>query len=119
LAPADPSPQDRAIASQAATQQQEARQQQVTVPAPGTAPTGFSEPQNQLNNIAARDSQRAYNNPAVTGKQSGTAPIPETAQQDSQSAASSFTGATRSLQAIFSPSKSTGFGASQPVSYYA
>lgn len=119
LAPADPSPQDRAVAAQAATQQQEARQQLDAVPATGTAPTGFPEPQKQPDSVAARNSQHAYGNPAVTGKQPGTSASPETDQQDSQSAASSLSGATRSLQAIISPTKSTDTGASRPVSYYA
>lgn len=119
LAPADPSPQDRAVAAQAATQQQEARQQLVAVPATVTAPTGFPEPQKQPDNIAARDSQHAYNNPAVTGKQPGTSASPETDQQNSKSAASSLSGAIRLLQAIISPTKSTDTGATQQVSYYA
>lgn len=68
LAPADPSPQDRAVAAQAAALQQEARQQESTVPADSeTPPTVAAEPGKQADSSVAHDSQRAYGNPAVAG----------------------------------------------------
>lgn len=67
LAPADPSPQDRAVAGQAAAMQQEARLQLAEEP-----PTSETQPpapvgtQKQAETPVARDVQRAYSNQAAT-----------------------------------------------------
>ena len=67
LAPADPSPQDRAVAGQAAAMQQEARQQLAAVPATSeTAPAASVEPVKQAESTVVRNAQRSYDNPAVT-----------------------------------------------------
>jgi hypothetical protein len=72
LAPADPSPQDRSVAGQAAAMQQEARLQLAEAPTAGeTQPPPSVEPGKPTDSAAARDSQRAYRDPGVTGKQSG------------------------------------------------
>jgi hypothetical protein len=122
LAPADPSPQDRAVAAQAAAQQQEASQKLAAASAPSTTdtpPTVSSEPQNQSDSIVARDSQRAYGNPEVSGQQPRTTAVEDSARQAARSADSPFYAAIQSSQATISPASITGFGAYQSVSYYA
>jgi hypothetical protein len=122
LAPADPSPQDRAVAAQAAAQQLEAQQSQATAGAQATSETTSavsSEPQIQADSIVARDSQRAYGNPAVAGKQPETVVNADPGQQEQRSAASQVTNVIKSTFATMTPAGITGYGASQPVSYYA
>ena len=114
LAPIDPSPQDRAVAAQAAAQMLEAGQKQETTAEPSTPtaqPSGAIEPTNGADSIVARDVQRAYGEPAVTGRQLETG-LPH----DDRNA--SATRLSSSLAAII-PANITGFGAFQPVSYYA
>jgi hypothetical protein len=121
LAPADPSPQDRAVAAQAAVQQQEASQELAAATAPTAAetpPTVTLEPQNQSDSIIARDSQRAYGNPAVTGKQPVIPGSADSAQVELRSAASPLSGAVHPSQTTMTPAGITGFGAAL-VSYYA
>ncbi|NTV49114.1 MAG: hypothetical protein HGB32_06910 [Geobacteraceae bacterium] len=121
LAPADPSPQDRAVAAQAAAQQQAARQELATATETATigAPPASVEPGNKGDSIVARDAQRAYGNPAVTGKQPGIPVIAGAARQEPQSAVPSLTDATQSSFAPMTPSGINGYGSTQPVSYYA
>ncbi|MFA7404805.1 MAG: putative metalloprotease CJM1_0395 family protein [Pelobacteraceae bacterium] len=79
LAPADPSPQDRAVAAQAAAIQQEARQEQADSTQPGAGvdqkkPAEANNAQMQevtitRNGSSAQQSSRAYSAPAVTGKE--------------------------------------------------
>ena len=127
LAPADPSPQDRAVAAQAAVQQQEARQQQAAASSsspekpPATAETAQAatlEPRNQPGSIAARDSQRAYGNPAVTGKQTEN-PVSADPLAGPRGAAAPLTAAAGSPQPAISSDDVNGYGAAQSVSYYA
>ena len=67
LAPADPSPQDRAVAGQAAAMQQEARQQLAAAPATSeTASATPIKPEKLVDRTVARDAQRAYDNPTVS-----------------------------------------------------
>lgn len=129
LAPADPSPQDRAVAAQAAVQQQEASQKLAAAAAAPTAeksattaetlPAVTLEPQNQSDSLIARDSQRAYGNPAVTGKQPEIPVSADPAQVEPRSAASSLSGAVRLPLVAMNLSSITGFGTFQSVSYYA
>jgi hypothetical protein len=121
LAPADPSPQDRAVAAQAAAQQQAARQELAAVPETMTteATPVSVEPGNNSDSIVARDAQRAYGNPAVTGKQSETPVVAGATRQGPQNAASSLTDAAQSSFANMTPANINGYGSPQPVSYYA
>jgi hypothetical protein len=129
LAPADPSPQDRAVAAQAAVQQQEASQElaaataapttEKSPPTAETPPAVTLEPQNQSDSLIARDSQRAYGNPAVTGKQPEMPVVADPAQVEPRSATSPLSGDVRSSLVTMNPSSITGFGAFQSVSYYA
>jgi hypothetical protein len=66
LAPADPSPQDRAVAGQAAAMQQQARQELAAAPAtPETQPAVSVKPVKQVDSRGAQDLQRVYGDPAV------------------------------------------------------
>jgi len=79
LAPADPSPQDRAVAAQAAAIQQAARLEQTDSTQPGDGadqkkPAGANNAQMQevtitRNGSSAQQSSRAYSAGAVTGKE--------------------------------------------------
>jgi len=81
LAPADPSPQDRAVAAQAAAMQQAARQEQTSSQASaagdttvtGSSPAKINTEDPAVTGNSNRDmqqSRRAYSDPAVTGKES-------------------------------------------------
>lgn len=111
LAPADPSPQDRAVAAQAAVQQEEARKQLSSVPTPGMPTSDLPETPDKNDNDVSRDSRRAYGNPAVSGKPTESADSRDTGRH----AASTSTGATRAVQDIASPAD----GRTRPVSFYA
>lgn len=120
LAPADPSPQDRAVAGQAAAQQQEARQQLAAMPTTSeTQPAASVEPEKLPDSIAARDLQRAYGNPAVSGKQQENAVAPDTAKSEIRTSASSFPGSGRTAPSTMTATGVTGFSQSQQMSYYA
>lgn len=139
LAPADPSPQDRAVAAQAAAQQQQARLQQAEVSAPsgasdtasgqsyGSGTTQETTPDTQKpgsdnsaarpDNVTANASRRAYSNPAVNGGAEDARdgivprPVPQTASTSSEN--------TGTSPFSLIPSSITGFGTSRPLSYYA
>jgi hypothetical protein len=131
LAPADPSSQDRAVASQAAAQQQQARQEQSQQLATGSSavagtasqmtppPAAAPEPGKQSDSITARDSQRAYGNPAVTGKQPETPAPAISARKEAQSLAPALAEAVRGALASLTPASITGFDSFQSMSYYA
>ncbi|MDD2733419.1 MAG: putative metalloprotease CJM1_0395 family protein [Desulfuromonadaceae bacterium] len=120
LAPADPSPQDRAVAGQAAAQQQEARQQLSATPATSeTQPAVSVEPGKLADSIVARDSRRAYGNPAVTGKKPEFIDTADPANSDQQNPVSSVTGTARAPLDTVTPANITGFGQPQQISYYA
>jgi hypothetical protein len=83
LAPADPSPQDRSVAAQAATIQQAARQEQASNPSGNTADATSTDTANKgvkiedsavapaaTANGSKEQSLKAYSDPAVTGKES-------------------------------------------------
>lgn len=150
LAPADPSPQDRAVAAQAAAQQQQASQQMAAqaagAPDGNAAAAADSEtalPAIPSENIPTADnpksgeqpaagpgerpgfsdlatvrySQRAYSDPAVSGR-------PETATEatprnDPRAHAVSLSGVIRSSLATMTPAAITGFDAWQPRSFHA
>jgi len=111
LAPADPSPQDRAVAAQAVVQQEEARKQLSSVRTPGMSTSDFPETPDKNDKNVSRDSQRAYGNPAVSGKP------PETAdsRDPGRHAVSTSIGATRAVQDMASPADAR----TRPVSFYA
>ncbi|HIJ87615.1 MAG TPA: hypothetical protein HPP97_08010 [Desulfuromonadales bacterium] len=120
LAPADPSPQDRAVAAQASAMQQEARQQLAAAPATGeTRPPTSVEPGKQVDSLVARDSQRAYGNPAVTGKQSESAAAADPVKPVLRNPAPSSSGAGNAALSAISAAGITGFGQAQQISYYA
>jgi hypothetical protein len=120
LAPADPSPQDRAVAGQAAAQQQESRQQLAATPTTSeTQPAVSVEPGKLADSIVARDSQRAYGNPAVIGKKPEFIDTADPAKSDQQNPVSPLTGAGRAPLATITPANITGFGQPQQISYYA
>lgn len=74
LAPADPSPQDRAVAAQAATQQQQARQEAAAAPA-----TGAGEPSSGAITAPATSSESSSStvSPAKAGTSPKTPAVPE------------------------------------------
>ena len=91
LAPADPSPQDRAVAAQAAAIQQAARLEQTS-----SQPTATGDPKTTgdtgtdartdeaQKGLAAQQSRQAYSDPAVAGKDAPTAtPSTRTSHNDS------------------------------------
>ncbi|MFZ4855911.1 MAG: putative metalloprotease CJM1_0395 family protein [Desulfuromonadaceae bacterium] len=120
LAPADPSPQDRAVAGQAAAMQQEARQQLAATPATSeTQPPTSVEPGKQADSIVARDSRRAYGNPAVTGKQTESAAVADPAKAEVRNPVPPFSGAGGAPLPAVTAAGITGFGQSQQMSYYA
>jgi len=126
LAPADPSPQDRAVAAQAAAMQQAARQEQAdsSPPEAGKPPsttvtdtdtdtdTNAVGPQN---GFSAQQSQRAYSDPAVTGKEPANTITP-TLQPRNASPESATTGTSN--QAGITSDISTAFGPPRLVSLY-
>lgn len=112
LAPADPSPQDRAVAAQAFAIQQEARQEKTAVTGQGTPPAVAGSSQTQAGGVTTQDVQRAYGDPAVSGTS-------DAASSDSETAASLLIGATRMPSAALTPAGITGFSQSRPVSYFA
>lgn len=117
LAPADPSPQDRAVAAQAAARQQAASQELATVSTTATmeiTPASVDPGKND-DSIVARAAQRAYGNPAVTGKQSEIPVIAVAIKKEARSA----TDAMQLALATMTPASITGFGPFQPLSYYA
>ena len=122
LAPADPSPQDRAVAAQAAAQQLEASQQLsagTATTASGSPPTVSAEPRDQADSVVARDAQRAYGNSAVTGAQPEIPAIAVSALYNPERVSSPRTNTARSSVDAQSPSQITGIGVPHPVSYYA
>ena len=120
LAPADPSPQDRAVAAQASALQQEARQEVAAAPATSeTPPAAAVEPGTQADTHVARDSQRAYSNPAVTGKQRESTTVTGPAKSEFRIPASPTAMADRVPSAANTAGDITGFGPSQQISYYA
>jgi hypothetical protein len=120
LAPADPSPQDRAVAGQAAAQQQEARQQLVATPTTSESqPAAYVEPGQQADSIVARDLQRAYGNPAVSGKPPESAGVAESAKSEFRYPASSFAEADSTTPITITAAGITGFGQSPQMSYHA
>jgi hypothetical protein len=120
LAPADPSPQDRAVAAQASAMQQEARQQLAAAPATGeTRPPTSVEPGKQVDSLVARDSQHAYGNPAVTGKQSESAAAADPVKPVLRNPAPSSSGAGNAALSVITAAGITGFGQAQQISYYA
>jgi len=120
LAPADPSPQDRAVAGQAAAMQQEARQQLAAAPATTeTQPTAPAEPEKLADSLVARDVQRAYGKPAVAGKQTESAVAADPVKSEFRNPASSFAGAGRAPLSPITAAGITGFGQPQQMSYYA
>jgi hypothetical protein len=150
LAPSDPSAQDRAVAAQAAAQQQEASLQQAaqasgaengnspaaasgsnspnasnavapesgTNSVAGVRSEAASKGQSSADTFAARYSQRAYSNPATTGRPKPP-PEPPLPRNDPRVAPSSVSGVINSSLAIMTPAAITGFGALQPISYHA
>jgi hypothetical protein len=118
LAPADPSPQDRAVAAQASTIQQAARQEKASAsqqPGQEGAPDVPAASQSQAaGSIATRDAQRAYGSPAVAGESSGQRGANDVVSPRSQGATGSRTETTG-----MTPAGITGFGSSRPMSYYA
>lgn len=121
LAPADPSPQDRAVAAQATAQMQEASQQLAELTqqsTPGAPPAVAPAPENPADSRTARDVQRAYGNPAATGQQPEPPGVRQAPPSDFQNATSDA-GAGRIPQAGLMSTGITGFGSSRPVSYYA
>ena len=120
LAPADPSPQDRAVAAQAAALQQEARQQESTVPADSeTPPAVAAEPEKQTDSSVARDSQRAYGNPAVTGTRPEASAAGKPAESGLHPTAPAFPVVAGVAPVTTAPAGSTGIATSQQMSYYA
>ena len=120
LAPTDPSPQDRAVAAQASALQQEARLEVAAAPTTSeTPPTASVEPGLQADSLVARDSQRAYGNPAVTGKKPESAAVSGSAKSEFLNPASSSSIADRAPRAANTAADITGFRQSQQVSYYA
>ncbi len=120
LAPADPSPQDRAVAAQASALQQEARQEVAAAPTTSeTPPTASVEPGIQADSLVARDLQRAYGNPAVTGKKPESAAVTGPAKSDFLNPVSSSAATDGTPRAANTAADITGFGQSQQVSYYA
>jgi len=122
LAPADPSPQDRAVAAQAAAMQQAARQEQAVSSQPDAEKTPITgdtdtntNAEGPQNGFSIQQSQRAYNDPAVTGKESPfsihSAPQPHKGNQDSASTGTSS-------QAGITSGISAGFGPPRMVSLY-
>lgn len=122
LAPADPSPQDRAVAAQATAQMQEASQQLAELTqqsTPGAPPAVSPAPENLADSSTARDVQRAYGNPAATGQQPEPPGSRQAPPTDFQNAAASDAGAGRILQAGLTSTGIAGFGSSRPLSYFA
>jgi hypothetical protein len=122
LAPADPSPQDRAVAAQAAAMQQAARQEQSDISQPeakkppATASTGNDvNVEGPQNGFSAQQSQRAYSDPAVTGKES-TFSIHSALQPHKYNQESASIGTSN--QADISSGTTSGFGPSRSVSFY-
>ena len=120
LAPADPSPQDRSVAGQAAAMQQEARQQLAAGSATSATQSPTSvEPGKQADSIVARDSQRAYGNPAVTGKQPESTAAADPAKPELPTKVPTFSEAGRAPFSAVVSANITGFGQPQQMSYYA
>jgi hypothetical protein len=102
LAPADPSPQDRAVAAQAAAIQQTARQEQTSILPNGGANISQAPPANGIGplippaTVQYEDSiqqiRRAYSNPAVTGKEVPSTRDPQNGMNLSGSIPSPVTG---------------------------
>lgn len=117
LAPADPSPQDRAVAAQASTIQQAARQEKASASGQTgqeTAPAIPETSRSQDGISNAREAQRAYGRPMVTDK---TSEPPDSSELYSPNAQG--TTRSRAETAGMTPAGITGFGSSRPVSYYA
>jgi hypothetical protein len=138
LAPADPSPQDRAVAGQAAAQQQAARQKATEIAASGgssdsapatvgskSVPSVDGGETNGGNRRTLPDkstverAQRAYRDQQVSGVADAVTPI-MIPRKSSQPSAESLTAAVSSSMETMTPASITGFGTtSRPVSYYA
>jgi hypothetical protein len=134
LAPADPSPQDRAVAAQASTLAQQARQEESSASTPAVAPATASDGAvpselegnpKDANGVIARISRSAYGDPAVAGpseSSTGQAALIKSTDQNNSTASPDSQNPPNTNRTPISgitPAMITGFGSTRQVSFNA
>lgn len=123
LAPADPSPQDRAVAAQAASLAQQARQEESATPAPASSPSGGASvvQDGSTGTSNAQYRRSAYEDPAVTGlakpSDSGFSSKIDTGSSSS-TVSTEYPGGKRSPLSGVTSGTTTGSGPARQVSFH-